>query len=233
MSFKFGSRRASDITAGTFDIAAASVTQHEAALESALDLNELNVAGNTAIGANKITTTDVTVSNYSSSPTALVPYSVVADLIESQIGGLDWQQSVKDQLTAVQLAALSSPSDFDRYLIADDSSTHANKIAEYDSEAEAFNYQAPNAGMTVYIEDVDLLFVYKDDSTKWTNIGNFMSRSVVMFKPLTRNLVTLRALLRLMARSSSVTVPTSPLRVDRMLGQALVWVRWLLKRLTV
>ena len=173
MSYKFGARRASDITAGTFAnarISSGSLTQHEAALEAALDLNDLNVAGNTALGSNHVTTTDTTTSNYASSTGSLVPYAVVNDMIQDAIDGLDWQTSVKDQVAVSALPG--SPSNGDRYLITDDGTGNANKIAEYYS---GWDYQAPSAGMVVYVEDVDQLMLYKDSSTKWTGIGNFMT----------------------------------------------------------
>lgn len=174
MSYKFGARRASDITAGTFAdgrISSGSVTQHESALESALDLNQLNVAGNTALGANHITTTDATTSNYASSTGSLVPYAVVNEMIDAKISGLDWQSSASDRVA--NASKPGSPSAGDRVLITDDGSANENKIATYDGSS--WTYIAPSAGMSLYIEDEDKIYVYKDDSTKWALIGTFIS----------------------------------------------------------
>jgi len=59
MAYLFGrTRSASDLSSGTIPsarVAAASVTQHEAALEAVLDLEDLQVGGNLAMGSNKIT----------------------------------------------------------------------------------------------------------------------------------------------------------------------------------
>ena len=96
------------------------------------------------------------------------------DQLMSVVGGLDWQDSVKDN-------DLTSPpggaSEGDRYIVASggsgDWSGQDNNIAEYNGSG--WDFTVPNEGFTCWIEDEDTNFTY--NGTAWVEFGSTVSHN--------------------------------------------------------
>lgn len=88
--------------------------------------------------------------------------------VDSKVQGLDWQESV----LASQDAPPGLPATGARYLIGTSPSGdwvgHANEIATWNSVA--WEFDVPNDGWAVWVEDVDLLRVF--NGTAWVSFGS-------------------------------------------------------------
>lgn len=172
MSYKIGGRRASDITSGEFAnarISDSSVTQHETELETALEWSQMGAAvQDVSMGTNyKLTN----MADPSSDQDAATKH-YVDEQIETLSTGLDWQDSVKDQdLTAPP----GGPSAGDRYIVGASASGawsgHDYKIAEYNGSS--WDITSVSDGMSVFIEDENLLYMYDSGTGRWKKIGSF------------------------------------------------------------
>ncbi len=93
--------------------------------------------------------------------------AVTKDHVDSLIQGLDWQQSVLDELATPP----GSPTTDDRYLVVatatGDWVGREKDIAEWDGSAWVFT--TPNIGFAVWIEDVGRQKVY--NGTNWVSFG--------------------------------------------------------------
>jgi len=97
----------------------------------------------------------------------------VSGTLQQQINDMslvDWQDSV----LTISGTPPGSPSDGDRYLIANSGTTgvwvgHEDDIAEWDGTASAWIYIDPNAGFATYVEDEDIVYVY--DGSSWSQLG--------------------------------------------------------------
>ncbi len=92
------------------------------------------------------------------------------DYIDSLVQGLDWQQSVLDELATPP----GSPTTGDRYLViataTGDWVGHEDDIAEWDGSVWAFT--TPNKGFAVWIEDVGNQKVY--NGSAWVAFGSMV-----------------------------------------------------------
>ncbi|MBA7636081.1 hypothetical protein ES703_43695 [subsurface metagenome] len=89
------------------------------------------------------------------------------DFVESLVQGLDWQQSVLDELVDPP----GSPVTGDRYLVlataTGDWATHEDDIAEWNGTT--WDFTSPDTGMAVWVENVGRQKVY--NGTNWVLFG--------------------------------------------------------------
>jgi hypothetical protein len=94
------------------------------------------------------------------------------DYVDNLIEGLDWQESVVDIVTS----APGSPDDGARYIATTAwGSGSNNDIAIYDADTTSWSWISPDEGTAVWVEDVDLQYVYNGSS--WVTFGSTSSHN--------------------------------------------------------
>ena len=94
--------------------------------------------------------------------------AALKDYVDSLVQGLDWQNSVIDELADPP----GTPSEGDRYLViasaSGDWAGHEKDIAEWNGSS--WDFTTPNKGFAVYIEDVGKQKTYS--GTDWVSFGS-------------------------------------------------------------
>jgi hypothetical protein len=127
--------------------------------------------------------TGATVNEFSTSlndnNTSLPTGKAVKDYTDSLALGLDWQESVLDQINLVT-SEPSSPSTGDRYIntATGTSSQTAQSVTInriYEWNGSSWNEATPTEGFATWVEDEDILYVYNGSS--WAKFGSTVTHA--------------------------------------------------------